>query len=217
MLVFTAEQLRAVGRRIFVAAGAPEDVAAQVADSLVENNLAGHDSHGIIRIPAYVQAIQRGGIVPGARPTVVRETPTAALIEGNLAFGQVSATFATELAIARAMEAHLAAVGIVRCNHIGRLGEYAERGARAGLISMVVVGGFGGAGAAPFGGAARALGTNPFSFGVPTAPGFDEVLIPGEPEQRSRAKRLAQGIPVAEESWRRLVATAGELGLEPLV
>jgi len=338
MLVFTAEQLRAVGRQVFAAAGAPEDVAAKVADSLVESNLAGHDSHGIIRIPAYVQAIQRGGIVPTARPSILRETPTTALVDGNLAFGQISATFATELAIVKAKEAHLAAVGIVRCNHIGRLGEYAERAARDGLISMIVVGGFGAGGAAPFGGAARALGTNPFSFGVPagerapmivdfattvvaegklqvarakkepvplgwivdkegrpttnvedfyaggsllpfaghkgyslslvaaalggvltggsqqldrpgaagtfvlamdpaafrpfqefaagadslfqamksvpTAPGFDEVLIPGEPEQRSRAKRLAEGIPVAEETWRRLESVARDLGVE---
>jgi LDH2 family malate/lactate/ureidoglycolate dehydrogenase len=339
MLTCTADQLRAVGRRIFSAAGAPEDVAAHVADSLVLSNLSGHDSHGVIRIPAYVQGIQRGSLVPAARPSVLRETPTTAVLDGNLAFGQIAATVATDLAIAKAKEAHLAGIGIIRCNHIGRLGEYAERATKAGMIGIVVGGSFGVGGAAPFGGAARALGTNPFSFGVPagtaapmivdfattvvaegklqvarakkepvppgwivdkegrpttdvedyyaggailpfgghkgyglsmvaavlggilpaigstqlergggtfllvldpdafrpfaefaaatdglfgmvkqvpTAPGFAEILVPGEPEQRSRAKRLAEGIPVPEETWRRLEATASELGVGPL-
>ena len=338
MLVFTAEQLRVVGRRIFVAAGAPDDIAALVAHSLVESNLAGHDSHGVIRIPAYVLAIQRGNLIPNARPSVLRETPTTAVVSGNWAFGQIAAAFAVELAISKARAGHLAAVGVVQCNHIGRLGEYAELAARAGLISMITVGGFPGGATAPHGGAGRALGTNPFAFGVPAAgfapmivdfattvvaegklqvarakkepvplgwildkegrpttdvedfyaggtllplgghkgyslgmvaevlsgalpgvdafrgdragsgmfvlavdpevfrpfeefaaavaslfqrvksvppaPGFDEVLVPGEPEERSRMRRQAEGIPVPEETWSRLESVARELGVD---
>jgi LDH2 family malate/lactate/ureidoglycolate dehydrogenase len=47
---------------------------------------------------------------------------------------------------------------------------------------------------------------------VPTAAGFSEVLVPGEPEMRARAKRLVDGIPVAEDTWARLQSTADELG-----
>lgn len=338
LLLITADRLRSVSQRIFASVGAPEDIAAHVAGSLVESNLAGHDSHGVIRVPAYVDAIRRGLVQPAARPSIISETETTALVAGNWAFGQVAATYATEIAIAKARECHVAAVGVVQCPHIGRLGEYAELAARANLIAMVTVGGFTGGAAAPFGGAGRVMPTNPFAFGVPAerhepmlvdfattmvaegklqmlrakhepapagwlldkhgnpttnvedfyaggmllpfgghkgyglgmvaevlsgalpgvdeyregrggsgtfiliidpaifrpfaafagsvdaffdkvkavpaAPGFSEVLVPGEPEHRSKERRLAEGIPVPEETWSKIAALTTELSLQ---
>src|SRR5262249_52647237 len=78
-------------RRIFEAAGTPTDLATQMADFLVESNLAGHDSHGVIRIPAYVRMIREGGMVPAARPEVIQETPGSALVDGKYGFGHVAA------------------------------------------------------------------------------------------------------------------------------
>ena len=80
MPVLTKEALHRLTAAIFRATGAPEDLAAQVADVLVDNHLAGHDSHGILRIPEYVQAVRTGGISPTARPRVLEENATSALV-----------------------------------------------------------------------------------------------------------------------------------------
>jgi|SRR5712692_1279755 len=168
MLTMTAERLRDVTGHIFEAAGAPSDLAADMANILVESNLAGHDSHGVIRIPAYVRQIKEGGLVPDARPEVIGETPGSALVDGKYGFGHIAAAFGTDVAIRKAKESKAVVVSIVRCNHIGRLGEWGSRAAAKDVIAIVTVGGGGGPGiAAPFGGAGRALGTNPISVGIP--------------------------------------------------
>ncbi len=170
----SAQQLRELTQNIFTAAGAPADLAGEMAEALVGANLAGHDSHGVIRIPAYLNQIKEGSLDPTARPTVLRETATTALVDGCWGFGHVAAKFATDVAIRKAKQSHTAAVSIVRCNHIGRVGQWASQAAAQDVIAMVVVGGWGGstsrygAGiAAPFGGAQRALSTNPISIGIP--------------------------------------------------
>ncbi|HWU40837.1 MAG TPA: Ldh family oxidoreductase, partial [Candidatus Acidoferrum sp.] len=104
----TKDVLHGITAAIFRATGAPEDLAAQVAGVLTENHLAGHDSHGILRIPEYVQSIREGVIVPTARPAVLEETPTTALVSGNWAFGQATALFAANLAIQKAKRERVA-------------------------------------------------------------------------------------------------------------
>src|SRR5437870_665909 len=174
MPVFAPDRLRQVGRAVFQAIGSPASVATRVADALVDANLAGHDSHGVIRIPQYVDSVRGGEVVPDAEPKLLRETTVSALVDGGWGFGQVTAERATREAVRRASEHGLAAVGAVRCNHIGRVGEYPEMAAREGLVAFVSAGGFGGRGgrAAPFGRGEGLLGTNPLSFGFPNPDGL---------------------------------------------
>jgi uncharacterized oxidoreductase len=169
--------LEAFGRRVFVAMGTPEDVAAEVAAHLVRANLAGHDSHGAIRIPQYATMIAQGTIRPDGRPAVVRERGATLLVDAGDGFGQYATAWALERGIERAADQGAAVVAIRRANHIGRVGDYTERAARRGYVAAVTVGaaGPGIGGAAPFGGAARFLGTNPWSLGVPT--GGEPVLV----------------------------------------
>ncbi len=169
----SADELRLVAERIFTAAGAPPETAQEMAEALVGANLAGHDSHGVIRIPAYINLIKNGGLNPSARPTILEETATTALVDGNWTFGHVAAKFGTDVAIRKAKQSKTAIVSIVRCNHIGRLGQWASQAAAEDVIALVVVGGGGGSSrmgtgtAAPFGGAERALSTNPIAIGIP--------------------------------------------------
>ncbi|MBA2300065.1 MAG: Ldh family oxidoreductase [Chloroflexi bacterium] len=170
----TAEQLRDVTKSIFGGAGAPADVAAEMAEALVGANLAGHDSHGVIRIPAYLTLIADGGLDPAARPAIIRETDTTALVDGKWGFGHVAAKFGTDVAIRKAKGSQTAFVSVVRCNHIGRLGQWASQASVEDVLAMVAVGGWGGSpgrmgtgSAAPFGGAERALSTNPNAIGFP--------------------------------------------------
>src|SRR5207302_2196740 len=131
---FTAGYLHSLARRLFIAAGAPGHIADAVAAILVNANLAGHDSHGVLRIPAYLGMIERGEIDPAAEPEVVKETSGTLLIDGRKGFGHYTAHQAMQQAIAKAKQADLCAVSFVRIGHIGRLGEYAEAAARSGCI-----------------------------------------------------------------------------------
>ena len=168
MPTVAADRLRALTRRIFEGAGTPPDLAEIVTDHLINANLAGHDSHGVIRIPSYVQTIKRGQLDPTARPRVATDIGPTILVDGNWTFGQVAARFGIDLAIARAKELGVAMVGIVHANHIGRVGEYPTIAAERGVAAFVTVGGLGKS-VAPHGGRQGALGTNPVSFGFPAA------------------------------------------------
>jgi LDH2 family malate/lactate/ureidoglycolate dehydrogenase len=173
----SADQLRDFGTALFVAAGAPEDVARSVSGSLVLSNLRGHDSHGIAQAVGYLGLINQGRLDPTARPTILNERPTTALIDGNWGFGSLAATFAIETLIRKARENAVAAVGIRRCNHIGRLGEYVEHAARSGVLAMMTLcGGGRGTTTTPYGGAGRTLGSNPFAFGLP-AEAYPPVVV----------------------------------------
>ena len=168
MPTFAANQLRRVGQSIFEAVDTPPDVARQVSDSLVTNNLMGHDSHGVIRIPSYLRKISERQIIPQAQPQVIRETPTTALLDGHWAFGQVVAGRGMEIAIAKAREHNIAAVGMFHCPHIGRVGEYPAMAAEQGMIGIAVCNsGPPGGIVAPFGGRKPFFSTNPLALAVP--------------------------------------------------
>ena len=337
MLRLTADELRAAGEAIFRAAGADEANTSILVEHLVDANLCGHDSHGVIRIPSYVRGIKAGQIAPAAQPAVVRETAAMTLIDANQTFGQVSARYATDAVVAKARAQGVAVAGTFNGNHIGRLGYYPTRAAAQGIVLLVAYGTLGRSGA-PYGGRSGALGTNPIALGfpagegaagpflldfattaiaagkvmvardkheplppdtmidrdgqpttdpnalseggallpfgghkgyalslmavllstvlvrenapgeagadggkvffcavdagvfgagapdaagavfdrlrrVPPAEGFESVLVPGDPERRSAERRRAEGVPVAEDTWEAVRATAAELGV----
>ena len=331
------EILHEITAEIFRAVGAPDDLASQVADVLIDNHLAGHDSHGILRIPEYVRSVRAGEIIPTARPRVLEESATSALVSGNWAFGQVTGVFAADLAIEKAKRERVAVLSVVQAGHTGRLAAFTERAARRNVAMFMAIGTVAGPMTAPYGGAAPVLGTNPLSFSIPNpagppvtldiatsaiaagkikaakakherlppdaildrhgrpstdpqaffdggfllpfgghkgyglaviaellsgplagadaypgvtsrsgififavdvtvfrpladyekalaktlgqikavppGPGFEEVLVPGEPEARARARREREGIPIPEETWHAVVGVAAELGV----
>ena len=346
---FTPEQLNRIATDIFEAASVPSEEAQIISKLLVDANLVGHDSHGIIRIPSYIQRLKNGNIQPGAPMEIERESPSHAVINGNWGFGQVIAKEAMLLAIRKARSSVVSTVSINNCNHIGRLGSYTMMAAEQGLIGITMVNAGGAAlSVAPFGGIDRRLGTNPISIAVPgdhagpivlditssvvahgkmevainrgdsvplgwlidskgepttnphdldgsppgsilplgglaghkgfglglivdvlagalsdsgcsgsdntrvcnatlmividiarfialedyhrhveklvtfmkcspPAPGFDEILMPGEIESRQKQHRLREGIPVDDETWRQIQETAANVGISELI
>lgn len=338
MPTFTQRELENITASIFRSAGAPDDLAQQVADVLVDNHMAGHDSHGILRIPEYLNSIQDGEIVPTARPEILQETPNSALITGHWALGQATGLFATELATKKAKANGVAVVSVVQAAHTGRLAAFTDRAAREDVVMFMAIGTVDRPMTAPYGGAAAVLGTNPVAFslpnpagapvtldiatsaiaagkvkvakarheslppdvildkhgnpsvnpqdfldggfllpfgghkgyalaviaellsgpligaeaypgvtarsgififaldaqlfrpkseyatalahrlgqitGVPPAPGFEKVMVPGEPEAHTRAQRTANGIPIPDDTWTAVCAAARGVGLE---
>ncbi len=167
MPLVPAEQLHALTTRIFATRGVPEEDAAWVATLLVRANLRGHDSHGVIRVPHYVRALQAGKVNPRPDVRVERQTPVLALVDGDLGFGQVVARQGTAIAVEKARGQGLSAVTLKRTNHIGRLADWAEMAAAQGLIAMVWANAPMSLNVAPWGGAARRLGTNPHAIAIP--------------------------------------------------
>jgi len=156
---FCAEVFEHVGCR-------PEE-ARRVAASLVDANLTGHDSHGVIRIPRYVDWVRSGDIVPNQTIERLVDTPVIAVVDGRFGFGQTVAPQAVDIGVEKAKSMGLAAVSLRNAGHVGRVGEWAERAATAGLISIHFVNAQGSVLVAPFGGLERRLSTAPFCVGIP--------------------------------------------------
>ncbi len=166
-----ADRLEQLIAEIFLAAGCKADEAGRIGHHLVGANLAGHDSHGVIRAPRYVQWLREGKVLAGQQLTVVTESPTHAVVDGNRGFGQTIGPLAVDLGIAKAQAAGMAIVALRNAGHIGRVGDWAERAAAAGLVSIHFVNVGLGLLVAPFGGVERRFGTNPFCVGVPQPDG----------------------------------------------
>ena len=174
---FSPHVLRTTLAAACEALGFPADEAALIARLMVLANLCGHDTHGVRLLPRYQAWVGQGHIVPGAPVTVVQESPTTALLDGHMTLGHVAATRAVELAMTKAREMGVSAVGVRNLSHIGRAGAYPEMAAAGGLICLAFVCAQGmGRLVTPFGGSARRIGTNPLAAGFPV-PGGDPVLL----------------------------------------
>src|SRR5712692_3357925 len=144
MKTLPAEAALRLSASILDAAGSPPEESRYVAEVLVRSNLAGHDSHGILRLPQYVEAIQAGTLRPGAPITVERETRATAVLEGNHGWGPVVARRAMELAIEKARAVGTGTVAVRGSQHIGRVGEYPSNAAAENMIGMAFVNSYGG-------------------------------------------------------------------------
>ncbi len=172
---FSLEYLNEFATRIFVAAGAPPDIAQRVGESLVRSDLYGVRSHGLQLSRAYVRGIGAGQIQPASRPRVARENPFTALVDGQRAFGRVVAELASETAISKATQQGFAVVCANQCNHVGRIGAYPEMIAEAGLLGFALVNATSRI-VTPHGGLQNLFGTNPLAFAVPV-PGSEMLLV----------------------------------------
>lgn len=167
--------LRHLMAGIYIALGTPDDIATLVADTLIEANLTGHDSHGAMRTLQYIEQIEAGGIKPAERPVILERRGARAIVDGRWGWGPPAAFLAAETAVDLARELGVGAVTVTRCNHIGRVGAYADVIARAGLIGMVLANV--GVAVAPYGGRDRLMGTNPIAWAVPRASGHEPLVL----------------------------------------
>lgn len=169
------DTLRARVAEAILNLGAEEAVADEVARHLVNAEQSGHASHGVLRIPQYAQEISRGIIRPEAVPETLTETPTTIVLDGHHGFGHYAAAEATASVTGKALSHGVGIATIRRTTHVGRLGEYCERLAESGLISIMVVGAVGpGVGVmAAFGSTTGnpSLNTNPWAIGFPSTSG----------------------------------------------
>lgn len=164
----SSETLSEIARRLFQAAGAPPETASAVATELVTSSLMGHDSHGFLRVPEYLDAIERGEIRPTAKITIERTSESTAVVDCAHGFGAMGARVAIDEAISLAKQRRVACVVTNHCNHVGRLGAYPQRAAQADCVAIATCcSPMHGHCVLPWGGRAGRLATNPIAYGVP--------------------------------------------------
>jgi hydroxycarboxylate dehydrogenase B len=161
-------RLREFAAQTLRAAGSAAAEATAVADHLVDANLAGHDSHGVGMLPAYIRNVAAGTLVPNRRPEIVSENETFAVWDGRGGYGQVIARDAMVWATGTARRHGVAVHGLRNTHHIGRVGAYGEMAAAAGLVALHFVNGNAGAPrVTPFRGREGRFSTNPVCIAVP--------------------------------------------------
>jgi LDH2 family malate/lactate/ureidoglycolate dehydrogenase/quinol monooxygenase YgiN len=169
-----AVDLLALATDVFVRAGTSHDEASIVANALVEADLRGMQSHGVLRIPIYVEKIRAGGFRAGQRGTIVRETPGTALLDGEDGLGQVISLHAMDIAIDKARKTGIGAVGVLNSNHFGEAAHYVIHAAEQGMIGLIATNGSPNMPA--FGGTTKMTGPLPFTAAVPVGSGPPFVI-----------------------------------------
>ena len=171
------DRLRSLTRAIFKAAGCQPEEAERIASHLVEANLVGHDSHGVIRIASYVQWLRAGKVRAEQSIQVVFENDVIAVVDGQFGFGQSIGEQAMRLGIEKSARHGVAVIALRNAGHLGRIGDWPLMAARAGKLSLHFVNTTGaGILVAPHGGINRRLSANPIAAGIPVAGGSPLIL-----------------------------------------
>jgi uncharacterized oxidoreductase len=195
------DRLGAFIAAIFRAAGCLSDEADRIAAHLVEANLVGHDSHGVIRVPTYVRWLEEGKVLAGQSIQVAFENDVIAVVDGQFGFGQTVGAQAMQLGIDKAARHGVAVIALRNAGHLGRIGDWPLMAAEAGLLSLHFVNTTGaGILVAPFGGIERRLSANPIAAGIPV-PGHPPMILDMSACTVAEGKirvALNKGVPVPE-------------------
>lgn len=172
-IMVTADAARAFCERALTTASVPAEDARLVAGSLVEADLRGVSSHGIQIVPRYVRAL---GLGTNPRPQIetVVDAGALALLDGDCGMGQLPAVMGMNMAIERAREHGIAAVGVRNSNHVGALAYYGMMAVDRDMIGICSVNGP--ALMAPWGGVTETMGNNPLCIAVPAGSAYPIVL-----------------------------------------
>ena len=169
MPTIPADRLTDIAAQLLIGSGASPEEAEIISRHSIGANLAGHDSHGIIQIPTYIDRVQRGHIVPGAEFEIVKDTPTTTVVDGHWGFGYVVSERLMNMTIEKARQNSVAAATVFRQSHVGRVADYPIMAAQQGMIGIMTAdSGRSSKSVVPFGGREPRLGTNPICIAMPS-------------------------------------------------
>lgn len=160
-----AERLIDFAAAVYAGVGMPEADARLVADTLVQADLWGHQSHGVLRLGWYRDRVRNGVMNPVTEAEFVVDAGSIAVIDGHDGVGHVLTLLATREAVKRAKVHGLGAVAVRNSNHFGTCMYYTLTGAREGCVTLLTSNG--GPAMAPWGGRRKIIGTNPWSVAAP--------------------------------------------------
>ena len=143
----------------------PPDDARLLADSLLMAELWGHSSHGMLRLPWYIERLRGGVMTPVTAPSVVIDNASMVVLDGRDGIGQVLTDRAVTLGVERARVHGISGVAVRNSNHFGMAAYFTRRAAAAGCISLLFTNAS--PAMAPWGGRVKTIGTNPWSIAAP--------------------------------------------------
>lgn len=161
----SAEGLTVFAQTVLEKLNVPASDAHVLADSLVVAELWGHSSHGMLRLPWYTERLRSGAMQARTTPEFVLDHGAVAVIDGHHGIGQVLAKHAVETGIERARRFGVSAVGVRNSNHFGTAAYFTRMAAQEGCIAILTTNAS--PAMAPWGGRAKAVGTNPWSIAAP--------------------------------------------------
>lgn len=159
------DRLRAFAAAVIGERGVPPADAALFADSLVQADLWGHQSHGVLRLGWYWARLQSGAMQAVTKPERIIDAGAVAVIDGHDGIGQVLAAAAAQEAIARAKAHGIAAVAVRNSNHFGTAAYFSRRAPQAGCIALLTTNAS--PAMAPWGARQKLVGNNPWSLAAP--------------------------------------------------
>ena len=159
------DRLREFVSRVYRSEGVCAEDAHFVADTLVQADLWGHQSHGVLRLGWYYARLRSGAMKPVTAPETVVDGGAIAVLDGKDGVGQMVAKHAIEEAVRRAKKHGVGVVSVRNSNHFGTCMYFTGMGARQGCISLLTTNG--GPNMAPWGGLKKMIGTNPWSVSAP--------------------------------------------------
>src|SRR5262245_27425824 len=165
--------LQTTAARIFRACQMSEENAGLLAKTLVDADLRGCHSHGVLRVPEYASKL-RGDVNPAGIPFIAQDAKTALVVDGGNSMGQIGSTFAMQHAIARAREYNLAIAAVRGSNHCGAMAYYAMMALQEDMIGIAATIAL--PTMAPWGGLDRILGINPLAVAIPAGEEYPVVL-----------------------------------------
>ena len=171
-----AKELESFVADIFASAGCSKEEGGRIGRYLVSANLSGHDSHGVVRVPRYASQKKSGTVIADVKVDVLVDTPVIAVVDGKYGFGQTVTPQAVQIGIEKCLKNGLSAVTLRNAGHVGRVGDWAELAAEAGLVSVHFVNASGRVLVAPYGGVERRFSTAPYCVGVPR-PGENPLVL----------------------------------------
>lgn len=172
------EDATAYGAALLIAQGVPEDIAANVAEHLVESDRVGYTSHGLSILPNYRKVLEKGLADGAARPTLLYDNGPMLAFEGNHGLGQHVGKVVMQQALQRTREHGQCIVTLRNSHHLGRMGFYGEMAAHDGFILLAFTNVINRAPTvAPYGGAQACMTTNPLCFAGPLPDGRPPFLV----------------------------------------
>jgi len=197
------DRLKSLVASVFAAAGCRPPEPERIAHYLVEANLVGHDSHGVIRVPSYIQWLREGKVLANQKLLTVFENEVIAIVDGQYGFGQTMGEEAMRLGIEKSNRHGVAIIALRNPGHLGRIGDWALMAARANKLSLHFVNTSGvGILVAPVGGIERRLSANPVAAGIPVkgrAPLVWDISTSVIAEGKIKVA-LNKGVPVPDGS-----------------
>jgi uncharacterized oxidoreductase len=215
-MLVDVDELKGLVSRIFVAEGCSAAEGDRIAHYLAEANLTGHDSHGVVRVPRYVDWLRSGECVADQTVEVVTDSESFAILDAKFGFGPTVGPQAVRFGIDKAERSGVAVIALRNAGHLGRIGAWAEMALGRGQASIHFVNVAGSLLVAPFGGVERRFSTAPISIGFPVPDG-DPVVLDFATSAVAEGKVLVAadgGKPVPPGS---LIDTDGSLSTDPQV